>query len=111
MGGEGAAGRVAPRVRLRRVHARAELSQKGEIPSVQRKIIDAFAVDHLADGSVLGFEYRGAGRYLHRLRHLARFEYEINYHGGTDVDRDVLLLRGLESLGGSTKLVASDSDR
>ena len=69
------------------------------------------AVDHLADGSVLGFEYGSAARYLDRLRHLARLQSEIDHHGGADVDRDVSLLGGLESLGGSAKLVASDPDR
>ncbi len=111
VGGEGAGGRVAARVCLRRVHSGRQLGQEGEVSAVQGKIIHVARVDHLADRSVLGLEHRSGGRDFYRLRHLARFQREIRHYRRTYVDHDVLLGRGLEAGVGGGDRVAPDPHR
>ena len=58
VGREGAGGRVAARIRLRRLHACAKLRQEGEIAAVERKVIDLLRANHLARRSFLGLQQR-----------------------------------------------------
>ena len=49
IGGKGARLRIASCIRLRRVHAGAQLCQKGKIASVERQIINRLTADCLTD--------------------------------------------------------------
>ena len=111
IGREGAVGRIAPRIRLWRVHTRDYLRQESKISPVEREIIHAARVDHLTYGSVLGFEQGSGSRHFHGLRYIARSESKIRDHVCTDVHCDAALRNCLEALQGGAEFVAPDSDR
>ena len=65
--GEGARPRVAPRVRLRGLHARAKLRQKGEIAAIEGQSIHFLLVDHLPHRGFLSLQQWEAPRSLLRF--------------------------------------------
>ena len=59
IGGESSGGSIAARVGLRRVHARAELGQECKVASIERQVVHAPLVDHLADRRIFRLQHCG----------------------------------------------------
>ncbi len=59
--GKCAGSRIAARIRLRRLHARAELSKESEVAAVERKRVHFLLADHLADRRLFGLQQRRRG--------------------------------------------------
>ena len=87
------------------------MSEEGEVAAIQRKIIGAALVDHLAHRRVLGLEHRSGGGDFHGFGHASGLELEIDQNSRARVHGDVRLDFRLEALGGNVNLVTPNPHR
>ena len=77
-----------------RLHAGNQLRELDEVAAVERQVDDLAAVDHCADGGVLGLQQRGVSLDVDRLGDFADLKLEVNPRGLSDLQRELIdLLR------------------
>src|SRR4029077_16103789 len=80
-------------------YARRQGGQLNEVASVQREVRYLLGRDHLAKGGGRGFDGDFGGADFNHRRNRRRVEREIDLALFVDLQADVLLLSGLETLG------------
>lgn len=91
----------------RRGGAAGEGDEVGGLAAIQGKIDDAFGVDGLGDGGVLGLDHGGVGVDLDLLRDGAETDFDVNFDVAADGEDDAGLLIGVEAGGGDLDGVGS----